>query len=334
MTNIVVYENLPLEMPTPIDESSPGDSVLGLSNIPKPSEFTGEQIYGRMPSDKWGWPWSSGYNSTYVIKVEFMGKSLYWHKWAAVPLMKVQEQLIAEGWDKKYHWEDLQTWNKRMIAGTNVPSNHAWPTAIDINSAKNPYRKDNKLVTDIPYRIVEIFKANGFRWGGEYNSVKDAMHFEYLGEPIKDYVGKRYLSLKTPYMSGKDVKELQELLKYYGYNIEVDGVFGPKTNAFVHSFQASKMLTVDGIVGPSTWTSLLLKQPDRVLKLGDRGKDVLWVKKVLTKIEITNWDYDKLGDRFDSPTKNAVKRFQQATKLEIDGIVGKNTWKMLRLKSN
>lgn len=333
MENLLVYE-LQDEAEDTYSESIDRDSVQGVYSDLDDSLFDGEQVYGAMPYDKWGNPWASNYNSTYVVKVNFMGKSLYWHKWAVVPLMNVQKQLIDEGWDKKYHWEDLQTWCKRVIAGTSVASNHSWPTAIDINPRQNPIRYDNKLITDIPYRIVEIFKRYGFRWGGEYRTIKDAMHFEYLGEPVKDYVGKRVLRLKDDYMRGDDVKELQELLKYYGYNVTVDGVFGPKTNAFVYSFQASKMLAVDGIVGSNTWASLLSKQNDRILKLGMEGNDVLWIKKVLTKIKVTNWDYDKLGGEFDKPTENAVKRFQKATGLEEDGIVGPNTWKMLRYKSN
>ncbi len=331
VNNLIVYELADTAEDTYDASIEERDSVLGLESIPLESEFDGEQIYGKMPSDKWGWPWSSGYNETYVTKVSFMGKSLYWHKWAVVPLMKVQAQLIDEGWDKKYYWTDLQTWNKRMIAGTNIPSNHAWPTAIDINPAKNPMRYDNKLVTDIPYRIVEIFKRYGFRWGGEYRTVKDAMHFEYLGEPVKEYVGRRVLSLKTPYMRGDDVKEAQTLMKYYNYDLEIDGVFGPQTDACVRSFQASKMLASDGIVGSQTWTTLIAKASDRTLKMGMSGKDVLWIQKAINKIIKAQIATDGV---FGNDTQVAVKSFQKATKLNIDGIVGPNTWAMLRYKSN
>ena len=331
MSDTIFYEDLPLEVEVPIDLPSDGDSIVGLSSVPLESEFDGEQLYGAMPSSKWGWPWSSGYDATYVIKVSFMGKTLYWHKWAAVPLMKVQEQLIAEGWDRRYHWEDLQTWNKRMIAGTNIPSNHAWPTAIDINPKQNPMRYDNILVTDIPYRIVEIFKRYGFRWGGEYKSVKDAMHFEYLGEPVKEYSGKRVLSLKSPMMTGSDVKEAQSLLFYYGYDLDIDGVFGEHSDACTRSFQASKMLTNDGIVGTVTWTELMAKRKDRVLRMGTSGKDVEWVQKVVNKTINAQIDVDGV---FGNDTLVAVKSFQKENALVEDGIVGAKTWWTLRNKSN
>ena len=331
MTDIIVYEDLPLEATIPVDLPSDGDSVLGFPSVPLEAEFDGEQLYGKMPSDKWGWPWSSGYDATYVVRVSFMGKSLYWHKWAVVPLMNVQKQLIEEGWDKRYYWTDLQTWNKRMIAGTNVPSNHAWPTAMDINPKQNPMRYDNVLVTDIPTRVVDIFKRYGFRWGGNYRTVKDAMHFEYLGEPVKEYVGRRILSLKSPIMAGNDVKEAQSLLFYYGYDVDIDGKFGEHSDACARSFQSSKMLSSDGIIGTVTWTELLAKRKDKVLRMGTSGKDVEWVQKVINKTINAQIVIDGV---FGNDTQVAVKSFQKKNSLIVDGIVGPNTWKMLRTKSN
>jgi peptidoglycan hydrolase-like protein with peptidoglycan-binding domain len=39
--------------------------------------------------------------------------------------------------------------------------------------------------------------------------------------------------------------------------LDVDGIFGPKTEAAVRAFQSNENLTVDGIVGKQTWTALL-----------------------------------------------------------------------------
>jgi len=49
------------------------------------------------------------------------------------------------------------------------------------------------------------------------------------------------------------VKMLQEDLDLLGYNLVVDGIFGPLTEAAVKDFQAKQGITVDGIVGPITW---------------------------------------------------------------------------------
>jgi hypothetical protein len=56
--------------------------------------------------------------------------------------------------------------------------------------------------------------------------------------------------------TGGDVKYLQRRLRECGYNVEVDGKFGPKTASAVRAFQSANGLDVDGIVGPATWAAL------------------------------------------------------------------------------
>ena len=60
---------------------------------------------------------------------------------------------------------------------------------------------------------------------------------------------------------GNQVKALQRMLFAMGYSLGTknpcDGDFGAKTDAAVRAYQKDNRLTVDGIVGEKTWSSLL-----------------------------------------------------------------------------
>ena len=52
------------------------------------------------------------------------------------------------------------------------------------------------------------------------------------------------------------VRQFQQRLKDRGWNIGVDGDFGPKTESIVKQFQSEKGLQVDGKVGINTWNAI------------------------------------------------------------------------------
>jgi N-acetyl-anhydromuramyl-L-alanine amidase AmpD len=57
--------------------------------------------------------------------------------------------------------------------------------------------------------------------------------------------------------SGWRVKSVQRRLAYHGFDPgATDGDFGPQTEEAVKSFQKSRDLDVDGVVGPMTWKAL------------------------------------------------------------------------------
>lgn len=56
--------------------------------------------------------------------------------------------------------------------------------------------------------------------------------------------------------SGQQVKNLQMRLNLHGYALDVDGHFGPKTEAAVKDYQKKHKLEVDGVCGPITRASL------------------------------------------------------------------------------
>ena len=55
-------------------------------------------------------------------------------------------------------------------------SAHSWGIAIDLNTATNTQGS----VGNMDAGLVEIFRAAGFEWGGEWSGkVRDPMHFQF-----------------------------------------------------------------------------------------------------------------------------------------------------------
>ncbi|MDE2105530.1 MAG: M15 family metallopeptidase [Patescibacteria group bacterium] len=94
-----------------------------------------------------------------------------------------------EIWDKCNHDQDAVDktgasdfggcFNIRNIAGSNNWSNHSWACAIDLWPSRNGFNEPNPGFhsTDI---VVQAFKRQGARWGGDYKGRKDNMHFEFV----------------------------------------------------------------------------------------------------------------------------------------------------------
>ncbi|SCG55155.1 Peptidoglycan-binding (PGRP) domain of peptidoglycan hydrolases-containing protein [Micromonospora echinaurantiaca] len=133
---------------------------------------------------------------------------------------------------------------------------------------------------------------------------------------------------------GSDVRELQTLANRLGAGLAADGVFGPRTTAWVRSFQKSRKLAVDAVVGPKTLAALraATKPPppkpgpgrapgSRTIRAGSTGEDVAYVKRFIGTRRC-----GPPGDRFDTTTESGVRWYQQMRGLTADGIVGRLTW--------
>lgn len=120
--------------------------------------------------------------------------------------------------------------------------------------------------------------------------------------------------------SGPNVTAIQHLLTYRGYSTSADGVFGSGTESQVKSFQSSRGLAVDGVVGTDTWSALVT-----TVQSGSSGSAVKAAQVLLNK-----YGYGLGVDgQFGPATDSATRSFQSKYGLTSDGIVGPTTWRYL-----
>jgi peptidoglycan hydrolase-like protein with peptidoglycan-binding domain len=114
-----------------------------------------------------------------------------------------------------------------------------------------------------------------------------------------------------------------------GKGLQVDGIFGPKTDAAVRAFQMDKHLSVDGIVGPKTWSALII-----TVRRGSEGDAVRGVQEEFQFRAGEPGQGLQIDGIFGPQTEATVRGFQQALAADIpsvavDGIVGPVTWQAL-----
>ena len=151
--------------------------------------------------------------------------------------------------------------------------------------------------------------------------------------------------------SGTAVRELQfylYLMSAYESSIPaigIDGQFGASTEAAVRAYQRFAGLTVDGIVGRTTWNSLYdkastlrasgpvvtlkrLPYPGTPLTVGSSGSAVLYYSLLLQRIAyyFTSVVSPPLSDQYTDETAAATRSAQELLSLPETGIADADTW--------
>ena len=127
-------------------------------------------------------------------------------------------------------------------------------------------------------------------------------------------------------------------------SLTVDGVYGTGTANTVRAFQRKYGLTVDGVVGRTTWTEVYDQfrsiqsdngtpnaYPGTALREGSSGQNVrlvqFWLK--IARTVYTSLANVTVDGKFGAGTAAAVQRFQRYFGLTADGVVGRTTWQKL-----
>ena len=135
----------------------------------------------------------------------------------------------------------------------------------------------------------------------------------------------------TPAPTGNRVEELQKFLNNnYGYNVDVDGIFGPDTKK--HSIMALQTefniqlgagLEVDGLFGPATYNAC----PNLYVGMSGNITRLCQYMLEIKGCSVGSYGVDGI---FGDGTYNAVIQYQSTHGLDqIDGIIGKDTFDSL-----
>ncbi len=70
---------------------------------------------------------------------------------------------------------------------------------------------------------------------------------------------------------GSEVREIQKMLSYIGYDINIDGIYGNQTESTIKDFQRNKGLGIDGITGEQTRKALekMIEEIKYTVEYGD-----------------------------------------------------------------
>lgn len=127
--------------------------------------------------------------------------------------------------------------------------------------------------------------------------------------------------------TGSQVVAAQCLLTGTGRSVDPSGTFDTATADAVKAFQTSVGQPADGIVGSHTWTALLAYGDTPTLRSGSTGVAVRRLQRALTAALGRTVGID---GQFGPNTQQAVRDYQTATALGVDGVVGPATWAALQ----
>jgi peptidoglycan hydrolase-like protein with peptidoglycan-binding domain/Flp pilus assembly protein TadD len=131
------------------------------------------------------------------------------------------------------------------------------------------------------------------------------------------------------------VRSLQQRLAVAGFRPgPIDGLYGPRTEAAVAHFQAATGLSIDGIAGPRTLTELSSPTPTVRPGAGYGSHGSRLVRELQRLLARAGYKPHGIDGLYGPHTGQAVRRFQAAHSIRVDGIADPQTLIALRRQAH
>lgn len=141
-----------------------------------------------MASSQNGWPASPDPKTIGVKSYEVQGTKLKLRVAEKVAPILINFAAEFNEIVEKLDGKQLDDWGycfRRVRGSTDMLSNHASGTAIDLNANKHPLASVNTFKPKQVDAILELCDKYKLRWGGTYKNRKDEMHFEIVESPLQ-----------------------------------------------------------------------------------------------------------------------------------------------------
>lgn len=132
---------------------------------------------------------------------------------------------------------------------------------------------------------------------------------------------KKLIGDALPFEQNDAIREVQELLKIYGYNPgAADGKLGLHTRNAVERFQKDNGLKPTRFIDTETWERLHVP-----VKKGLISEQEMNMTRIQETLQKSGFDPGTIDGKFGPKTKKAVKGFQKSRGLKVDGKIGFQT---------
>ena len=135
------------------------------------------------------------------------------------------------------------------------------------------------------------------------------------------------------YVDGDTVRETQQILRDRGFQVGVDGIMGPRTQAALRQFQKSENLDPTGRLNRQTLVALGIQESAASGATEERQYGPEIVRKVQGTLSARGFKTGPANGRMTAQTRQALRQFQKSENLEETGRLNPGTLSALGMES-